>query len=322
MRVKINHFGGRPNPYRMNSPTASIAVRGTEFSIEVVPQGDTQVVVYEGAVEVSSLADPDRKTLIEAGRGVLVQAGQDFHLFDESAGRAGDLGDHDGDQRPARPPRGPGPPMVAGNAGAQSHRRDQPVPTGQPGLRTKTDGHSVPPRRTSNTTTPRRAPPPSTYDRYIAGLSDIAQVPFLFRYNALPEAHLDSLENPAYATGFTTGEGRLFVLPSFSGVRGLQEYQTAFGPGGTLPGDYRISPQFSMFTPLGKQPIHLGGQRLGIARRQHQPFGHAGLRSRDLNRRMVGRRAPAALPPAPFTPARWCWRGVSDRPAWASNWSP
>ena len=29
VRVKINHFGGRPNPYRINSPTASIAVRGT-----------------------------------------------------------------------------------------------------------------------------------------------------------------------------------------------------------------------------------------------------------------------------------------------------
>ena len=34
VRVKINHFGGRPNPYRMNSPTASIAVRGTEFSVD------------------------------------------------------------------------------------------------------------------------------------------------------------------------------------------------------------------------------------------------------------------------------------------------
>src|SRR5262249_52340986 len=43
VRVKINHFGGRPNPYRMNSPTASIAVRGTEFSVTVDEQGDTQV---------------------------------------------------------------------------------------------------------------------------------------------------------------------------------------------------------------------------------------------------------------------------------------
>ena len=85
VRVKINHFAGKPNPYRMNSPTASIAVRGTEFSIEVSAQGDTQVVVYEGAVEVSSLSDPARRVLIEAGRGVLVQAGQDFHLLAAAA---------------------------------------------------------------------------------------------------------------------------------------------------------------------------------------------------------------------------------------------
>ena len=56
VRVKINHFGGKPNPYRMNSPTASIAVRGTEFSIQVDQQGQTQVVVYEGAVEVQAAA--------------------------------------------------------------------------------------------------------------------------------------------------------------------------------------------------------------------------------------------------------------------------
>jgi hypothetical protein len=30
VRVKINHFAGKPNPYRMSSPTASI-LRGTEF---------------------------------------------------------------------------------------------------------------------------------------------------------------------------------------------------------------------------------------------------------------------------------------------------
>jgi len=39
VRVRINHLGGRPNPYRINSPTASIAVRGTEFSVAVEPRG-------------------------------------------------------------------------------------------------------------------------------------------------------------------------------------------------------------------------------------------------------------------------------------------
>jgi ferric-dicitrate binding protein FerR (iron transport regulator) len=81
VRVKINHFAGKPNPYRMNSPTASIAVRGTGFSIQLDAHGNTRVVVYEGVVEVASLSDPSRKMLIEAGRGVLVQAGQDFHLI-------------------------------------------------------------------------------------------------------------------------------------------------------------------------------------------------------------------------------------------------
>jgi len=81
VRVKINHLAGKPNPYRMNSPTASIAVRGTGFSINVDAQGATRVVVDEGAVEVSSLGDPHRKVLLEAGRGVLVQPGRDFHLI-------------------------------------------------------------------------------------------------------------------------------------------------------------------------------------------------------------------------------------------------
>ncbi|MBZ5619796.1 MAG: FecR family protein [Acidobacteriia bacterium] len=253
VRVKINHFSGRPNPYRMNSPTASIAVRGTEFSIEVGLQGETQVMVYEGAVEVSSLSDPDRKTLIEAGRGVLVEAGRDFHIFTNPVNRAGEMGDRnggDGDHH--------GAPMAVASAGGNPPPGPMPAqPASQPPV-PRTDGHGGPaPHSEHDEPSPRATA--STYDRYIAGLSDIAQVPFLFRYNAFAEAHLDSLENPAYATGFTSAEGRLFVLPSFSGVRALQQYQSAFGPGGTLPGDYNLSPQFSMFTPVGGSQFTIGG---------------------------------------------------------------
>ena len=60
VRVRINHFGGKPNPYRINSPTASIAVRGTEFSVAVNGAGDTEVLVYEGLVEVTSLSNPQQ----------------------------------------------------------------------------------------------------------------------------------------------------------------------------------------------------------------------------------------------------------------------
>ena len=87
VRVKINHFGGRPNPYRINSPTASIAVRGTDFSITVDSRGDTQVMVYEGSVEVTSLIDPAQSVVIEAGRGVLLVPGQGFQLFNVLSGR-------------------------------------------------------------------------------------------------------------------------------------------------------------------------------------------------------------------------------------------
>ena len=140
VRVKINHFGGRPNPYRMNSPTASIAVRGTEFTIAVDSNGDTRVEVYEGAVEVSSLANPDQKVLIEAGRAVLVGAGQDFHFLTPVANR--DSGDHGGDDvralaaTPARP--------------TDTHS----------GL--GADRDEISPRAT-----------PSTYQQYIASLSSI-----------------------------------------------------------------------------------------------------------------------------------------------------
>src|SRR5204862_5801211 len=72
-RIKVNHFGGRPNPYRVNSPTASIAVRGTEFSVAVEANGETQVEVYEGLVEVASLADPSRRALVEPGHSVIIR---------------------------------------------------------------------------------------------------------------------------------------------------------------------------------------------------------------------------------------------------------
>src|SRR5262249_45482624 len=43
--VKIHHIGDKPNPYRLNSPAASIAVRGTEFLVDVLQSGETLVVV-------------------------------------------------------------------------------------------------------------------------------------------------------------------------------------------------------------------------------------------------------------------------------------
>jgi len=248
VRVRINHFAGKPNPYRMNSPTASIAVRGTEFSIEVDAEGTTQVVVFEGAVEVVSLTSPERRVLIEAGRGVLVQGGRDFHLIGANPAPPGnrDAADRNGQPDRAKPVQQAAARAPEGHSdGPQPPSPGAPPPPPAP---TPQAVAAVPPHGERDDT-PRATA--STYDRYLAGLADIAQVPFLFRFNAFPEAHLDSLENPAYATEFRRAEGRVFILPTFRGARTLQEYQSAFGPGGSLPSDYSVSPQVSFFAPAG-----------------------------------------------------------------------
>ncbi len=253
VRVRINHFAGKPNPYRMNSPTASIAVRGTEFSIEVDAEGTTQVVVFEGAVEVVSLANPERRVLIEAGRGVLVQAGQDFHLVGANPAPPGnrDAADSNGQQNGAKPVQQASARAVEGRSDSSQPASPAPSPPQTPAPQAQTP---APPAQTptprgekNRDDTPRASA--GTYDRFLASLADIGQVPFLLRFNAYPEAYLDSLENPAYATEFRSAEGRVFILPTFRGARTLQEYQSAFGPGGALPSDYSVSPQVSFFTP-------------------------------------------------------------------------
>ncbi len=202
VRVKINHFGGRPNPYRINSPTASIAVRGTDFSVTVNNRGDTQVLVYEGIVEVTSLADPTQTILIEAGRGALLVPGQGFELFNIPSARE----------------------IAEQRESGSENRSDRDIDS---------------PRNIA-----------SVYEQYIAGLSEIGQVPFLMRYNAFPEAHLDSLENPAYATGFSAAEGRLVLLPSLNGSGGLDENPTPPGLSSFNPINYSAASQISGFVPL------------------------------------------------------------------------
>jgi hypothetical protein len=90
VRVKVAHYGGKPNPYRVNSPTASILVRGTEFVVAVESSGDTRVEVYDGLVEVQSLSDPRRRALLTAGRGALVRPNEDIRFFTPGAGNRSD----------------------------------------------------------------------------------------------------------------------------------------------------------------------------------------------------------------------------------------
>ena len=224
VRVKINHLGGRPNPYRINSPTASIAVRGTDFSVTVNQRGDTQVLVYEGVVVVTSLADPTQSVVLEAGRGMLLVPGQGFELFNVPSAR--EIAEQ----------RGPN------QAGTENHN-------------SMSDRDIDSPRNIA-----------SVYEQYVSGLSEVGQVPFLLRYNAFPEAHLDSLENPAYATGFKSAEGRVVFLPSLNGSGGLDENPTPPGLSSFSPLNYSAALHMSGDIPLPDNFVigaSFSGSRIG-----------------------------------------------------------
>lgn len=71
-RVYIEKLGGRPNPYRINTPTAVIAVRGTLFDV-IVRSNETAVFVHEGEVAVSNLLTPDILVVLSAGQTTRVR---------------------------------------------------------------------------------------------------------------------------------------------------------------------------------------------------------------------------------------------------------
>ncbi len=70
-RVHIEKLGGQPNPYRVNTPTAVIAVRGTIFDV-LVDGNETQVFLHEGQVVVTNLALPDRPVILSAGQATKI----------------------------------------------------------------------------------------------------------------------------------------------------------------------------------------------------------------------------------------------------------
>ncbi len=75
-RFFIQRWGGRPNLYRVNTPTALIAVRGTTFEVSVDKSQTTEVYCFDGRVTVESAGLSDREVILEAGRKTLVLAGQ------------------------------------------------------------------------------------------------------------------------------------------------------------------------------------------------------------------------------------------------------
>jgi hypothetical protein len=74
-RVKIEKVGGRPNPYRVNTPTTVIAVRGTVFDVFVTSK-ETQVFVHEGEVSVTNVSKPDVMIILAPGERTRVLPAQ------------------------------------------------------------------------------------------------------------------------------------------------------------------------------------------------------------------------------------------------------
>lgn len=71
-RIQIEKLGGRPNPYRVNTPTAVIAVRGTIFDL-LVDDDETELYLHEGEVEVSNRRFPDQPLQILAGQSTRIE---------------------------------------------------------------------------------------------------------------------------------------------------------------------------------------------------------------------------------------------------------
>lgn len=74
VRFYIERLGGRPNPYRVETPTALIAVRGTIF--DVAFDGNTEVWCLDGQVAVEAFAAPNREVLLRPGTHTIVLPGQ------------------------------------------------------------------------------------------------------------------------------------------------------------------------------------------------------------------------------------------------------
>ena len=75
VRFYIQRIGGRPNPYKVQTPTALIAVRGTTFEVTAYDPTQTVVACLEGRVAVETIGIPDREVILEPGRQTLVRPG-------------------------------------------------------------------------------------------------------------------------------------------------------------------------------------------------------------------------------------------------------
>ena len=99
------------DPRLVTTPSAVLAVRGTEYGVKVKKNGDTQVVVFDGVVEVTDPAGENPPVRLEAGMQTRAKRGQPVEK--PAPHRISPV---DWDQGRSAPPPG----MGAGGAGAGS----------------------------------------------------------------------------------------------------------------------------------------------------------------------------------------------------------
>jgi hypothetical protein len=100
----------------ISTPSAVLAVRGTDYGVEVEKDGDTSVTVFEGIVEVRDVGGIGEKTLVPAGQWTRVKRGKA-----PSTPKPHGLSSHDWDQgrRGLSQPMGGGPQSAGSGAGNQ-----------------------------------------------------------------------------------------------------------------------------------------------------------------------------------------------------------
>lgn len=158
-RIRIEKMGGKPNPYRVTTPTTVIAVRGTVFDVFV--KGDrTEVFVQEGEVSVSNLLFPAQEIILVPGQFTRVmkdltplqpapfkpERNEEFFRPNRRGdGRDGDNDNGGGQNGPGRnnPPRRNSSP----NDSPQQQQQQQGDPRRRPNEPNRENSPSTPPRR-------------------------------------------------------------------------------------------------------------------------------------------------------------------------------
>jgi len=203
VQFKITHFAGRPNPYRVNSPTASIAVRGTDFDVIVQDSGSTEVSVSVGEVEVSSLSNPSHTVVVGPGSSVIVRPNETITFL------------------------GPGSTEYAQDRSRESRREIG-------------DAAAI-------------------YEQYSDSLIEPAETAAPAVFLAFSDPHLDSIQNPAYATEFSAAEGQVLMMPSLSAAHTSGSSAAVPESFSDVPLNYAWSPQGTLFVPLPQLNSVVGG---------------------------------------------------------------